>query len=208
MSGRRAGRELPATPPTDPPVSAAARPHTRKPPPLLRNGRRPPLQPPSFFEVMRGAARRPSAFGGPAVFDGGVKSPSQGLLALNRQVTSKAGRPHRNRIVAGQLPMPAPAPRTPATPVAPIAVMQAAQSELAEQRQGALACQRVHARLNALLDLAVLSLDVLVVVSTLGIVVELDRGHQPGANLGGQGKLRQRCRRDAPRQRYRDGKHL
>jgi hypothetical protein len=39
--------------------------------------------------------------------------------------------------------------------------------------------QSVHAGLDTLLDLTVGSLDILVIVGTLGIVVKLDRRHQP-----------------------------
>ena len=53
-----------------------------------------------------------------------------------------------------------------------------------------------------------LCLDVLVVVGAGGIVVELDGRHRACADLGGQRKLRQPGRSDAPRQRDRDREHF
>jgi hypothetical protein len=58
-----------------------------------------------------------------------------------------------------------------------------------KHREAPLLCQVVHALLEHVFHLAVDLFDVLLVVDAFGVVVELDRLQESGANLGRQGEV-------------------
>src|SRR5438477_3391163 len=78
----------------------------------------------------------------------------------------------------------------------------------AEERKSPPPRERIHAALDAGADLLVLRLDVVVVGGALGVIVELDRLAERGADLRRQRHLRQQRRRQAPGGLEGDREHL